>query len=81
LVALTHSMFNRTNNDNGIVARLVEGDSRLAAMPLAVLALTFGVAVVIRHRLGRGCRLELDAGSVAASDTTPAAERPTAKPS
>jgi len=61
LVALTHSVFNRTNNDNGIVANLVSGDMRLAVMPLAVILLTVVIAIPIRRRLGRGYRLQLDA--------------------
>ena len=35
LVALLHSVFNRTNNDDGIVATLTSGDARLMAMAIS----------------------------------------------
>ena len=38
-------MFNRSNNDEGIVAGLVDGDGRKLAGLLAVLVLTAVVAV------------------------------------
>ena len=60
LVALLHSFFNRTNNENGIAAGLLDGDARALAMPIAVLALTAVTAVVIRRRLTRAHRAELD---------------------
>jgi membrane protease YdiL (CAAX protease family) len=61
LVALLHSFFNRTNNDNGIAAGLLQGDARALAMPIAVVVLTAVTAVVIRRRLTRAYRQELDA--------------------
>jgi uncharacterized protein len=61
LVALLHSVFNRTNNDNGIAAGLLDGDARALAMPIAVVVLTAVTAVVIRRRLTRAYRRELDA--------------------
>jgi len=60
-VAVLHSVFNRTANENGIVAHLVEGDARGVATPLAVIVLTTLTAVVIRRRLTRAYRVELDA--------------------
>jgi membrane protease YdiL (CAAX protease family) len=60
LVALLHSVFNRTNNDNGIAASLLDGDGRRLAMLLAVIALTGAAAVLIRRRLGRAERAALD---------------------
>ena len=57
LVALTHSVFNGTNNNNnGIVADLVSGDMRLAVMPLAVILLTVVIAIQTRRRSGRTYR-------------------------
>ncbi len=50
LVALLHSVFNRTNNENGIAATLVPGQARMLAMLVAVVALTAIVALVIRRR-------------------------------
>ncbi|HEX8345913.1 MAG TPA: CPBP family intramembrane glutamic endopeptidase [Actinoplanes sp.] len=60
LVALLHSVFNRTNNDNGIAAGLLDGDARVLAMPIAVIVLAAVTAVVIRRRLTRAHRAELD---------------------
>jgi uncharacterized protein len=48
LVGLLHSVFNRTNNENGIAATLLEGDARQLAMLIAVVLLTVVTAVVIR---------------------------------
>jgi membrane protease YdiL (CAAX protease family) len=50
LVGLLHSVFNRTNNDNGIAATLVPGQARGLAMLVAVVALTVIVTVAIRRR-------------------------------
>jgi uncharacterized protein len=61
LVALLHSVFNRTNNENGIAAAIVQGDGRAVAIPIAVIVLTIMTAVVIRRRLSRSYRRELDA--------------------
>jgi membrane protease YdiL (CAAX protease family) len=49
-VAVMHTMFNRSNNDEGIVAGLVDGDGRKLAGLLAVLVVTTVVAVVVRRR-------------------------------
>jgi len=59
LVALLHSVFNRTNNQNGIAATLLEGDARLLTMLIAVVVLTVVTAVVIRSRLSRRYGAEL----------------------
>ena len=48
-VALLHTMFNRSNNDEGIVAGLVDGDGRKLAGLVAVLVMTAVVAVVARR--------------------------------
>jgi uncharacterized protein len=59
LVALLHSVFNRTNNQNGIAATLLVGDARQLTMLIAVLILTVVTAVVIRSRLSRRYGAEL----------------------
>jgi uncharacterized protein len=59
-VAVLHSVFNRSNNDEGVIAALVEGDGRKLAGLLAVIVLTAAVAVATRRRLGRSYRYELD---------------------
>ena len=53
LVALLHSVFNRTNNQNGIAATLLEGDARLLTMFIAVVVLTVTTAIAVRSRLSR----------------------------
>ena len=53
-VAALHSVFNRTNNDNGIAAGLLDGDGRGLATFFGVIVLTGAiVAVSRRRRLGR----------------------------
>jgi uncharacterized protein len=71
LVGLLHSVFNRTNNENGIAATLLEGDARQLAMLGAVILLTVVTAVVIRSRLGRqyGAELAKQSRTAAASGT------------
>ena len=59
-VAVLHSVFNRSNNDEGVIAALVEGDGRKLAGLLAVIVLTAAVALATRRRLGRSYRHELD---------------------
>jgi hypothetical protein len=49
------------NNENGIAAAIVQGDGRAVAIPIAVIVLTIVTAVVIRRRLSRSYRRELDA--------------------
>jgi hypothetical protein len=60
LVALLHSVFNRTNNGNGIAAGLLDGEGQRLAMLVAAVALTGATAVLIRRRLGRAERAALD---------------------
>ncbi len=67
LVGLLHSVFNRTNNENGIAATLLEGDARQLAMLIAVVLLTVVTAVVIRSRLSRRYGAELAERSRAAA--------------
>jgi len=52
-VALLHSVFNRTNNENGIAAELLDGQARTLCMLIAVIIITAAAAVTIRHRLTR----------------------------
>jgi membrane protease YdiL (CAAX protease family) len=52
-VALLHSIFNRTNNENGIAAELLNGQARTFSMLIAVIVITAATAVTIRHRLTR----------------------------
>jgi uncharacterized protein len=71
LVGLLHSVFNRTNNENGIAATLLEGDARQLAILIAVVLLTVVTAVFIRSRLGRqyGAELAERSRTAAASGT------------
>jgi membrane protease YdiL (CAAX protease family) len=48
-VAVTHTMFNRSNNEEGIVAGLVDGDARKLAGLLAVILLGILVAAITRR--------------------------------
>lgn len=60
-VGLLHTVFNRSNNVDGIVASLVEGDARGLAALIATIVLLVMVAVPFRRRLTRAYRVELDA--------------------
>ena len=73
-VALLHTLYNRRNNDEGVVAGLLEGDGRKLAGLLAVLVMTAVVAIVSRRRLSRSFRLGLD------SAADPAVGSPTTSP-
>lgn len=62
LVGLMHSVFNRTNNDNGIAAELVDGELRAVAMLIAVVILIVVIAVLARRpRLSKAYAGELEA--------------------
>lgn len=52
-VALLHTMFNRSNNSDGIAADFFAGDSPHAYGILATLLLLAGTALIWRHRPGR----------------------------
>lgn len=60
LVALLHSVFNRTGNENGIAAALTDGNAHGLTLLIAVLLLTTATAVAIRPRLTRAHRNYLD---------------------
>jgi membrane protease YdiL (CAAX protease family) len=61
LVGLTHTFFNRSNNSDGIAADLLPGgDSRQIAALLATVVLTVVLGLVLRKKLSRSYRRELD---------------------
>jgi membrane protease YdiL (CAAX protease family) len=74
-VALLHTVFNRSNNEEGLVASLVEGDARKLGGLLAVLVLTAVVALVARRKLGRPYRLMLDSAAATSSTTSTSTDR------
>jgi membrane protease YdiL (CAAX protease family) len=70
---LMHSVFNRTNNDNGIAASLLNGELYRLGILIAVVVLIAALALLAgRRRLSRAYRLELDAnpGGVARRRTS-----------
>jgi CAAX protease family protein len=68
LVALTHAMFNRSNNRDGIAADLLPGgDSRQLAALLATVVLAAVLGLVLRSKLSRSYRHSLDDGEQPAS--------------
>jgi membrane protease YdiL (CAAX protease family) len=61
LVGLTHTFFNRSNNSDGIAADLLPGgDSRQLAALLATTVLTVVLGLLLRKKLSRSYRRELD---------------------
>jgi membrane protease YdiL (CAAX protease family) len=61
LVAVTHVMFNRSANSDGIVADILSGgDNRQMAVLLATLVLAVVLGVILRKKLSRSFRRELD---------------------
>jgi membrane protease YdiL (CAAX protease family) len=58
--ALVHSVFNRTNNPDGIPGTLLEGDGNGYGLVVVILVLTVAVGVVVRRRLGTSYRRRLD---------------------
>jgi membrane protease YdiL (CAAX protease family) len=61
LVGLSHTMFNRSNNTDGIAADILGGDSRQIAALLATVVLVVVLGLVLRSKLSRSYRRELDA--------------------
>jgi uncharacterized protein len=59
--AFVHSMFNRSNNDNGIVATLVDGEAYKVGILAVLVVLTIPLALVMRRRLGPSYRRRLEA--------------------
>jgi hypothetical protein len=76
-VAVVHTVFNRSNDDEGVVAGLLEGQAHGLAGLLAVILLTMIDASIARHRLNRAYRAHLDtahsnrSGLLADSQPTP----------
>jgi len=64
-VGLLHTIFNRSNNTDGIVASLIDGEARVVAALIATIVLTLVVGIVFRQRMSRAYRLELDARAAA----------------
>jgi membrane protease YdiL (CAAX protease family) len=61
LVGLAHTVFNRSNNTDGIAAKLLDGGHRQVAALLATLMLTIVLGVLLRRRATRAERARLDA--------------------
>jgi membrane protease YdiL (CAAX protease family) len=51
-VGLAHTMFNRSNNTDGVAAKLLDGSHRQGAALLATLLLTAGLGFALRGRTG-----------------------------
>lgn len=58
--ALLHSVFNRSNNDNGIAATLLDGDAYQVGILIVLPVLTIAASAVLRHELGPSYRRHLD---------------------
>ena len=68
VVGLTHAMFNRSNNNDGIAADLLpSSDSRQLSALLATIVLTVVLGLVLRTKLSRSYRYQLDEGEEQAS--------------
>ncbi len=59
LVGLLHSVFNRTANQNGLSATVLDGPAHQLTLLIAVVVLTVVVAVVVRSKLSRQYAAEL----------------------
>jgi membrane protease YdiL (CAAX protease family) len=59
-----HSVFNRTNNDNGIAAALLSGELYRLGILIAVVVLIATALMAGRRRLGKAYRLALDTNLV-----------------
>ena len=67
-MGLTHTFFNRSNNTDGIAADLLPGgDSRQLAALLATAVLTVGIGLILRSKLSRSYRRQLDEAEQQAS--------------
>jgi membrane protease YdiL (CAAX protease family) len=60
LAAATHTMFNRSNNVDGIAADILSGPNQQVAALLTTAVLTIGLVIAYRRLLGRGVRRALD---------------------
>jgi hypothetical protein len=59
-VALTHTMFNRTQNPNGIAASLLDGQGFRLGVLIVLVVLTGVLALILRRKLSREFRHRLD---------------------
>jgi membrane protease YdiL (CAAX protease family) len=62
-VGMAHTVFNRSNNTDGIAAKLLTGGHRQVAALLATLILTITLGIVLRRRATRAERTRLDAAN------------------
>ena len=62
-VGVMHTVFNRSNNTNGIAAKLLEGTHRQVAALVATAVLTVVLGIVLRRRASPAERARLDATS------------------
>ena len=67
-VALLHSIFNRTQNSNGIGASLLDGQGHRLGLLITLVVLSGLLAAVLGSRIRRAYRLRLDA-TVGAADS------------
>ena len=65
VVGALHTVFNESNNADGIVAALLDGPNQQIAALLATTFLAIVTGVVMRRRLSRAYRQELDAMNTA----------------
>jgi membrane protease YdiL (CAAX protease family) len=62
-VGIAHTMFNRSNNTDGIAAKVLDGSHRQIAALLATLLLTVTLGLIQRRRTGPAERARLDAAN------------------
>jgi membrane protease YdiL (CAAX protease family) len=62
-VGVAHTIFNRSNNTDGIAAKLLVGSHREIAALLATLLLTIALGLILRRRAGPAERARLDAAN------------------
>jgi len=62
-VAVAHTMFNRSNNPDGIAADLLDGSHRMTAVLIMNVVLTLALGIALRRRTSRAERERLDAAS------------------
>jgi len=74
-VGLAHTMFNRSINNEGIAATLLEGGNRSTAALLATLLVTVALGIIARSRSGTTERLRLDAITSASGPRSDGAHR------
>ena len=60
LVGLTHTMFNRSNGNDGIGAAILDGENRQLAALVATVLLTITLGLILRKKLSRSYRRHLD---------------------